>query len=149
MPISGIQSQTSKVTPTDIPLERIASSKSLNEEQKVAEMTRQFEAVLIRQVISQAQKPAFKSSLTPNAGVSSSIYQDMMVNQIADKISSARTLGISRELQSQVSRQMPGHRPAVTAAKPEAQTHPEISKVSKTESPKNAPPVPLTKAPRL
>ena len=95
MPISSIQSQAARVIPPETPVEQIASSKTLSEEQKVAEMTRQFEAVLLRQILSQAQKPAFKSSLTPDSGVAGSIYQDMMVNQMADTISSSRTLGMA------------------------------------------------------
>src|SRR3954464_12649001 len=90
-----------KVNPTDLPLEKLATSKALTEEQKTAEMTRQFEAVLLRQILTDAQKPAFKSSLTAGSGVSASIYQDMMVNQLADKISSARTLGLAQELEKQ------------------------------------------------
>src|SRR5438046_10502407 len=98
MAISSIQSNGAKAKPEDIPLEKIATSKTLTEEQKVSQMTRQFEAVLLRQVLTQAQKPAFKSSLTPNSGVSNSIYQDMMVNQLAEKISSARVIGLAQEL---------------------------------------------------
>src|SRR4051812_27350469 len=106
MPVASIQSQTPKVKPEDIPLEKLATSKALTEKQKTAEMTRQFEAVLLRQILTDAQKPAFKSSLTGGSGVSGSIYQDMMVNQLADKISSARTLGLAQELERQVSHQV-------------------------------------------
>jgi Rod binding domain-containing protein len=136
MPISSIQSHAAQVMPPEIPVEKIAESKTLSEEQKVTEMTRQFEAVLLRQVLNQAYKPAFKSTMMPDGGVTGSIYQDMMVNELADKISSARTLGMAQELERQFSRQN-------SAAQPKEE-------ISKTESPKkNAPPVPLTKAPRL
>ena len=97
-----------KVDPTDIPLEKLASSKALSEEQKTSEMTRQFEAVLLRQILNDAQKPAFKSKYA-QAGVSNAIYQDQMVNQMADKISSTRTLGLANQLQAQVSRQNNPH----------------------------------------
>jgi hypothetical protein len=80
MPISSINSQVAKALPAEVPVEKIASSKTLNEQEKVAEMTRQFEAVLLRQVLNQAYKPAFKSTMMPDAGVTGSIYQDMMVN---------------------------------------------------------------------
>src|SRR5881409_169194 len=107
MPISSINPHA-KVNPTDIPLEKLATSKALTEEQKTSEMTRQFEAVLLRQILNDAQKPSFKSKYA-STGVSSSIYQDLMVNQMADKISSTRTLGLSQELQKQVSRQTNPH----------------------------------------
>jgi Rod binding domain-containing protein len=97
-----------KVDPTDIPLEKLASSKALSEEQKTSEMTRQFEAVLLRQILTDAQKPAFKSK-NALGGVSNAIYQDQMVNQMADKISSTRTLGLANQLQAQVSRQNNPH----------------------------------------
>src|SRR5437660_703897 len=89
----------SKVNAADIPLEKLSSSKALTEEQKTSEMSRQFEAMLLRQVLSEAQKPAFKSK--DQAGVSNAIYQDMMVNQLADKISSSRSIGLSTELTKQ------------------------------------------------
>jgi Rod binding domain-containing protein len=140
MPISSIQSQASQMMPPETPVEKIATSKTLNEQQKVAEMTRQFEAVLLRQILSQSQKSAFKSSVTPDSGVAGSIYQDMMVNQMAETISSSRTLGMATELQKQFTRQN-------SAPK----SHDSLQQtISKTDAPKkNAPPVPLTKAPRL
>jgi Rod binding domain-containing protein len=141
MPIASIQSNSPKVKPEDIPLEKIADSKALTESQKTTEMTRQFEALLLRQVLTEAQKPAFKSALMPNAGVSASIYQDMMVNQLAEKISSARTLGLAQELESQVSRQLPGHHEPKT-------DFPKSNESQKPAKPAE-PPVPLTKAPRL
>src|SRR3954463_4601336 len=114
MPISSINPHT-KVNPTDIPLEKLATSKALTEEQKTSEMTRQFEAMLLRQILNEAQKPAVKSKYA-STGVTSSIYQDMMVNQLADRISSSRTVGLAQELQSQVSRQVDSHKAKPTAA---------------------------------
>lgn len=141
MPVASIQSSAPKVKPEDIPLDKIADSKALTEEQKTTEMTRQFEALLLRQILTEAQKPAFKSSLTPNSGVSASIYQDMMVNQLAEKISSARTLGLAQELETQVSRQLPGHHEPKTES-------PKSNESQKSAKPAQ-PPIPLTKAPRL
>jgi Rod binding domain-containing protein len=106
MPVASIQSQP-KLNPKDIPLDKIASSKALTEDQKAGEMTRQFEAVLLRQILTEAHKPVIPSK-NASAGVSSSIYQDMMVNQMADSISSSRTLGLSQELEKQLSRQVGG-----------------------------------------
>src|SRR5204863_7561736 len=114
MPISSINPHT-KVNPTDIPLENLATSKALTEEQKTSEMTRQFEAVLLRQILTEAQKPAVQSKYA-STGVTSAIYQDMMVNQLADRISSSRTVGLAQELQSQVSRQTNPHKPAAAQA---------------------------------
>ena len=138
MPIPSINS-FAKVNPADIPLEKLATSKALTEEQKTSEMTRQFEAMLMRQILTEAQKPMFKSSLSSGGGVSTAIYQDLMVTQLADKISSSRTVGLAQELEKQVSRQ----------------THPKLAQAASagaadvSQTVNQAPPIPLTKAPRL
>jgi Rod binding domain-containing protein len=141
MAIPSINTQ-SKVNPADIPLEKLSTSKALSEEQKTAEMTRQFEAVLLRQILNEAQKPAFKSKYA-SSGVSSDIYQDMMVNQLADKISSSRTVGLAQELETQVSRQSDHKTGKATAG------HGHAAHASQTQSKQVGPPIPLTKAPRL
>lgn len=101
MPVAPIH--TPKVKPSDVPLEKILSSKALDEQQKTSEMTRQFEAVLLRQILTEAQKPVFKSNLSSQEGVSGAIYKDLMVSQLADQISSSRTLGLAQELEKQLS----------------------------------------------
>ena len=136
MPVSSINTGA-KVNAADIPLEKLATSKAISEEQKTSEMTRQFEAMLLRQILNEAQKSTFKSKFA-SSGVSTAIYQDLMVNQLADKISSSRTVGLSQELETQVSRQSPHGKHAVTHAAHESQN--QTSHV--------APPLPLTKAPQ-
>jgi Rod binding domain-containing protein len=146
MPISSINPHA-KVNPTDIPLEKLATSKALTEEQKTSEMTRQFEAVLLRQILNEAQKPAVQSKYA-STGVTSAIYQDMMVNQLADRISSSRTVGLAQELQSQVSRQNNAHGAKATPAS----THAPIANHSHNSDTKTKPAgsaVPLSRAPRL
>ena len=143
MPVPSINPHT-KVNPADIPLEKLSTSKALTEEQKTSEMTRQFEAVLVRQILNEAQKPTFKSKYA-STGVSSAIYQDMMVNQLADRISSSRTVGLSQELEKQVSRQSDAHKGAKTAAVHGAQHSQHFD--TKTKQAGSA--IPLTKAPRL
>ena len=132
-----------KVDPTEIPLEKLATSKALTEEQKTSEMTRQFEAVLLRQILNDAQKPAFKSKYA-STGVTSAIYQDQMVNQLADKISSSRTVGLAQELETQVSRQGNPH-----GAPKAAHAHTHAAQKFQNHPKHDGPPIPLTKAPRL
>ena len=139
MPIPSINS-LAKVNPADIPLEKLATSKALTEEQKTSEMTRQFEAMLMRQILTEAQKPMFKSSLSSGGGVSTAIYQDLMVTQLADKISSSRTVGLAQELEEQVSRQSHNPKPAQAAS---------AGAANDSQKTNQAPPIPLTKAPRL
>jgi len=142
MPISSINPHA-KVNPTDIPLEKLATSKALTEEQKTSEMTRQFEAVLLRQILNEAQKPAVQSKYA-STGVTSSIYQDMMVNQLADRISSSRTVGLAQELQSQVSRQNNPHKTVAAHAPGAVQSQHSDTKTKPAGSA-----IPLPRAPRL
>ncbi len=86
----------------DIPIERLAANDHLSEKEKVGEACRQFEAVLLRQIIANGQKTHFKSSLT-NTSASSEIYQDMFTNQLADCISRSGALGLAQSLSSQLS----------------------------------------------
>lgn len=140
MPISSINTQA-RVNPAEMPLEKLATSKALSEEQKTSEMTRQFEAVLLRQILNEAQKATLKSKFA-SSGVSTAIYQDLMVNQLADKISSSRTVGLAQELETQFTRHSHGRNPAPAASANAAQDPQEPNK-------NVAPPAPLTKAPRL
>lgn len=71
-----------------------------SEEAKVRDMTQQFEAMFLRQILNDAQKPVIKSSLTPQSS-SKGIYQDMMVNSLADTISHSGSFGLARTLEAQ------------------------------------------------
>ena len=84
-------------------LQDVERSTQLSKEQKVAEASRQFEALLLRQILSEAQK-----STSSNAGEGSSvhgIYKDMVTAQLADKISHSRALGIAEVFQKQLNEQ--------------------------------------------
>ena len=91
-----------EVQASQLPLERLASSKEVPQEQKIAEVSRQFEAVLLRQILTQAQKPMFKNTLMPGGGATSAIYQDMVTEQLADRISQGGTFGFAKVLQQQL-----------------------------------------------
>jgi Rod binding domain-containing protein len=118
-------------TPGGIPIEKLAASKTLDEKQKIQEATRQFEAVLLRQILTEAHKPVFKSNLQAAGGVSSDIYKDMMISQLAEKISSSRAIGLAQSLDKQVTRE-----PKIAAPK----------NLSDAEKTKTAPPIHPTKA---
>ena len=93
------------VRASELPLERLASSKEVPQEAKVKEVSRQFEAVLLRQILSQAQKPMFKSSLMAGSATTNAIYQDMVTQQLADRISEGGTFGFANVLEQQLSTQ--------------------------------------------
>lgn len=89
-----------------VPLERLATTTALTEEQKVAEATRLFEAVLLRQILSEAQKPVIRSALTDNS-FAAGVYRDLTVAHLADAISRQGGLGLARELAAQLHRAAP------------------------------------------
>lgn len=94
------------VQAADLPLEKLAASTQISDKDKVAEVSRQFEAVLLRQILSQAQKPLFKSTLLESDNSSSAIYQDMITGQMADRISRGGTFGFARALDQQLASQV-------------------------------------------
>lgn len=67
--------------------------------------TEQFEAMFLRQILNEAQKPVIKSSLTPKDS-SYGIYQDMMVNSLADTISHSGSFGLARTMEAQLRQNM-------------------------------------------
>ena len=107
------------VKPAEVPLDRLADDAQLAQSKKVAEVSRQFEAVLLRQILDNAQKTVFQSKMTPQSA-STGIYQDLMTNQLAEQISRSGALGLGRSLGRQLQHELKTERPAVTAAP----THP-------------------------
>jgi|KBSSwiStaDraftv2_1062776.scaffolds.fasta_scaffold332168_2 flagellar protein FlgJ len=84
-----------------IPIQDLAANKALTEEQKIDEACRQFEAVMLRQILGQARKTVFHSKLKEDS-TASGIYQDMVTGQLADAISQSGSFGLARSLQSQL-----------------------------------------------
>jgi len=107
------------VKPAEVPLDRLAGNAQLSQSKKVAEVSRQFEAVLLRQILDNAQKTVFKSKTNPQSS-SSGFYQDLITNQLAEQISQSGALGLGRSLGRQLQHELKTERPAVTTAP----THP-------------------------
>ncbi|MBC8003408.1 MAG: rod-binding protein [Opitutaceae bacterium] len=95
----------SAIKPGEIPLEKLEGSSRLTEAQKVGEVARQFEAVLLRQILAAARKSVIKSEFNSESSTSG-IYNDMINNQMADDISRNGMFGLARSLQSQLTRQV-------------------------------------------
>jgi len=94
-----------KVNAADIPLERLAGNSALSQQDKIAEVSRQFEAVLLRQILSEAQKTTFKSKYTDDS-TASSVYRDLTVQQLADCMSKSGALGLAKSLSKELTRQL-------------------------------------------
>lgn len=98
MEIASIQRQ---VQAAELPLDRLAGSAQITEAEKVAEVSRQFEAVLLRQILGEAQKKVFASSMNPES-VASGVYQDMITARLAESISRSGAFGLATSLQHQL-----------------------------------------------
>ena len=94
-----------EIKPSGLPLDQPARNSRVSEEQKIHETCGQFEAVLLRQILAKAQKPLFQSHCTLNSSVNT-IYQDMTIAQLADSLSKAGSLGLARNLEEQLARQL-------------------------------------------
>jgi flagellar protein FlgJ len=88
--------------PEPVPIEQLAGNKTLSEADKVTEASRQFEAVILRQILSQARKTVFHSKLNQDS-TASGIYQDMVTSELAEAMSRNGGFGLARSLQAQVS----------------------------------------------
>jgi Rod binding domain-containing protein len=96
----------SPVNTANIPVEDLAGNKSLTEQQKIAEASRQFEAIMLRQILSESQKPVITSEFTDNS-TAAGIYQDYITNTLADTMSKSGTVGLAKIFEHQLSHPAP------------------------------------------
>ncbi len=78
-----------------------------NDAGKIEESARQFEAMLVRQVLADTFKPT--SATGGPAAPGADIYQGFVTDIVADHISRGGSLGISHLLQSQLQPSVPTH----------------------------------------
>ena len=102
MDINPLQSR--HIDLSNVPLENLASSTQVDQKDKIAEVSRAFEAVLLRQILQESQKPSFKSKLSGDSATDG-IYHDMVVNQLAESISKSGSFGLAKHLAGQLQRQ--------------------------------------------
>src|SRR5882724_10884713 len=102
MDISALQP---RIKASELPFEQLAANKNVPEREKVTEACRQFEAVLLRQILAEARKP-MPGTPTEEDATSSGIYDDMINNQLADQISKSGSFGLARSLQNQLAHQI-------------------------------------------
>ena len=90
----------------DLPIEQLAGNPNVSEAGKLAEVTRQFEAVLLRQILGDAQKNLFASGIHPGS-VTSGVYRDLVTDQLADNISRSGGVGLADSLLRQLQPEPP------------------------------------------
>jgi Rod binding domain-containing protein len=91
-----------QVVASDIAPERLAHNPALSEQQKIAEASRQFEAILLKQILESSQKTVIKSKFADDDSTASGIYHDMITTQLADSISKSGAFGLARVFEQQL-----------------------------------------------
>ena len=94
-----------QIKAADVPLNELAANPHIPDSEKVAEVSRQFEAVLLRQILQETRKSSVSPSSTADASVSG-IYDDMINNQLADSISRSGSFGLAKSLQGELAHQV-------------------------------------------
>jgi Rod binding domain-containing protein len=107
---------------SDFSLEQLKGSTALSEGEKIAEVSRQFEAVLLRQILQNAQKTVIPSAYT-NDSATNSIYRDLIIEQTAENISQSGEFGLARSLNAELSAQLHKRSVAAPDAKNPAPLH--------------------------
>jgi flagellar protein FlgJ len=102
------------VNAADVPPERLAGDTALSDSQKIAEASRQFEAILLRQILSESQKTVIPSKFSDNS-TTTGVYRDMVTNQLADSISKSGALGLAKTFERQLTHQN-APQPKITGA---------------------------------
>jgi Rod binding domain-containing protein len=106
------------VNVADLQMEKLAGNPRISERQKVDEVSKQFEAVMLRQILSDATKKLFSSEADPESS-SDGIYKDMITNTLADSISRSGAFGLARSLAKQLQHELKtDHAPAAGELKP-------------------------------
>jgi Rod binding domain-containing protein len=110
----------------DLPAEQLGANAHLSEPEKVKRLSRQFEALLARQILQEARKTVIPSKFTTDSATNA-IYQDMVNYQLAEGISHAGGFGLAATLEKQLTRQLhhtpkPPPAPAPAAADPKRLT---------------------------
>jgi Rod binding domain-containing protein len=98
MNITPIQSP---VDVSNIPLEELAGDKKLTEQQKIGEASRQFEVIMLQQILSETQKPVITSEFTDDS-TAAGIYQDYMTHALAESMSKSSAFGLAKIFERQL-----------------------------------------------
>jgi flagellar protein FlgJ len=102
MDISSLQS---KVKADAVPFDQLAGNPNISSSDKVKEACRQFEAVLLRQVLGEARKTVITSSVNHESN-ETGIYNDMINNEMADNMSKSGAFGLAKSLENQLVHQI-------------------------------------------
>jgi Rod binding domain-containing protein len=92
--------------PAELTLEQVSTSSVISEQEKVAELARQFEGVMVKQMLREARQPMLDAA--PEGGTSETrAYDEMVTDKMAEAITRGGGFGVASSLQAQLLRQMP------------------------------------------
>lgn len=115
-----------KVVASDIAPERLAGNTALTKQEKISEASRQFEAILLRQILESTQKTVIQSKYADNS-TASAIYRDQITGQLADCISKSGSFGLAKVFEQQLTQPSRKTAPAAAPLHPPA-AHPVFKK---------------------
>jgi Rod binding domain-containing protein len=98
----NIEALKPHIDASEIAPERLAGNTALTDKQKIAEASRQFESILLKQILESAQKTVIKSKYSEDSSTASSIYHDMVTTQLADSISKSGEFGLAKSFEQQL-----------------------------------------------
>jgi flagellar protein FlgJ len=93
-----------RVNAADLPIEQLAGNPNVSQREKIEQACKQFEAVLLRQILGEARKTVISSG--EQDSTVSGIYNDMITSQLADSISRSGTFGLAKSLEAQLVHQV-------------------------------------------
>jgi Rod binding domain-containing protein len=117
MNLTPIQSTTNDA---QVPIEDLAGNQHLTAQQKIHEASQQFEAMLLRQILSEMQKPVITSEFTDDS-TAAGVYQDTISNALAQSISKSGGFGFAQIFEQQLTPKTAAHHPTVSVVHPENQ----------------------------
>jgi Rod binding domain-containing protein len=117
MNLTPIQSSTNDA---QVPIEDLAGNKHLTAQQKIHEASQQFEAILLRQILSEMQKPVITSEFTDDS-TAAGVYQDTVSNALAQSISKSGGFGFAQIFEQQLTPRSAAHNQKASSVHPENQ----------------------------
>ncbi len=100
--------QSPHIDASSLTLEQLSASTKIPEGDKIKEVSRAFESVLLHQILSETQKPVFASKYVGNSTIDG-IYRDMVANQMAEDISKSGAFGLGKSLSNELQVQAKNH----------------------------------------
>ena len=91
----------STISANHLAVEQLAQNNKLTEAEKIGEVARHFEAILLRQFLNEATKPLMGGDEGMNSA-QKGIYQDMITSTLADTISKSGQFGLSQMFRQQL-----------------------------------------------